>query len=265
MLTTRFKTLAYATAATAIISSGVSARADSVTMTFNATQPNTQNITATWSAGGQNGSNATSAGIYNFTVNSISGGNPLSLTTGGTFTGVCIDLTHQITSGSVNTFTVEQMTSATVVDNGVGGMNTNQINAISYLYTMYGSTATTPALAAEFQIAVWDILYNGAGTNLASDANATISYSATTADVTTAAGWAQAAASWALANPSASLNVTIYALVSSDGVQNMGIISTAPPSSVPLPAGASMGFIMLGSLGSFFGLRTHLRRRSAIA
>ncbi|MCL2645710.1 MAG: hypothetical protein FWD61_01750 [Phycisphaerales bacterium] len=268
MIATRFHTLAYIAAATAIIASGMSARADSVTMTFNASQPNTQAVTVNWSCNGQSGVDYTSAGIYNFTVNSISGGNPLSLSTGDTITGLCIDLTHQVNYGQTGTYTVEQIANVSGLNNGVGGMNANQITAISYLWETYGLTATTPALAAELQMAVWDILYNGYGTNLANDASATVIYSSTTADVTTAANWAQQAANWAMTNSASSLNVDVYALVNSDGIQSFAIAfpgSNSPPPSVPLPAGASMGLIMLSSLGCFFGLRRHIRRRLANA
>ena len=260
-----FKTLAYSVAATVILSSGVSAYADSVTMTFNTSQPNSKAVTVSWQAGDQKSVDYTSAGIYNFTVKSVDGDNPLSLTPGSTLTGVCIDLTHRVYANQTGTFTIEKFEAANI-DNGVGGMNATQVAAIGYLWQTYGLTATQTGLAAEFQMAVWDILYNGYGTNLANDPTAKVTYSGTTASITTATNWAQTAATWAASHSVSDLSVAVYAMVNSDGIQSFGVAfpsSNSAPPTVPLPAGASMGIALLSSLGGFFGIRSHLRRRRA--
>ncbi|MCL2645686.1 MAG: VPLPA-CTERM sorting domain-containing protein [Phycisphaerales bacterium] len=220
-----------------------------------------------WTINGVSSSNNTTAALYQFTVNSVSGGNPLALSQGDTVTAACIDITHGISPSSTN-YNVEQVTTSTVINNGINGtnsMNANQIEALTYLFSKYLNTAIAAGEGAEFQVAVWDILYNGDGTSLGT--NTSYSYDGTTVNTTTASNWATDAANFALANPGANIGMDLYAIIDANGItQSFGVVIPADKGgvAVPLPASASMGLVMLGSLGGFAGLR-NIRRRSAKA
>ena len=169
MIITRRGTFAYLAVAAALLTGGIAARADTVTVTatFNNSQPNMVGVDLTSNYNdSDNGLTTTTvdtaAGIYNFTVNSYTGSassTPLTLAqvqnalgnVNSVFHAVCIDFTHNIGYGQQATWQVANLTSIT--SNGVG-ISTTQANAIAYLW---GNQPTgTPDQDAVFQMAVWD-------------------------------------------------------------------------------------------------------------
>ena len=153
------------------------------------------------------------------------------------------------------------MTSVTSPVNGLG-ISARQQTAIEYLYGTHEPAAITDsAAAAEFQMALWTLLYSptysaGAGSGVIYSNNPNIA---------TADGWA--ANAWGHIGT----QVSVYALIARpDDTQSFSVAivsgaghdNTAP---VPLPAAVGVGFSMLGGFGMLAGLRKRLRRRPRIA
>ena len=262
----RFKLLASVIATTVILSSGMSAYADSVNMSFvqvtgGVGADGGKEIDNYWSINGLARSNHTTAGFYQFSVNYTEGNNPLTLRPNDIVSAVCIDITHGIDKGTA-TYSVEKVTTETEIKNGIGGMNENQIQAMTYLFAYYLDDAYAAGLGAEFQVAVWNILYDGAVTGLTN--NATISYSNTNTNLSLASSWSVEAANFAKTNPGYDFGMELYAIIDSVGIaQSFGVVIPGDKGGhvVPLPAAVWVGGIMLGGMG---GLKT-LRRRKQVA
>ena|GEM_PF-1930397 len=267
MVATRFKVMASVIAATAILSSGMSAYADSVNMTYTGVLGG-KTITGTYGgmtgASPTSGSFNTSAGLYTFNVNSTSGGNPMNVSAGDKLYGVCVDITHAISTNTTANYDVVKLSDSGGISfaNGVGGINASQITAIAYLWDAhYANVLNGTEDAAVFQMAVWNILYNKTGVVWADNRNAVLSYTNTSLPTqqTQAYSWADVASRAAVANPNYVSDVELYAFISNGTIQSFAF--GVPGNVVPLPAGASMGLTLLGSLGGIVGLR-NLRRRS---
>ena len=211
--------LAYLAIASALLASATAAQADSVAVTakFATSQPNTLQVNLTSDyIGGYNSHGttvSTIAGIYNFTnVSVASNSGPSTALTvsqvqaalGTGFGAVCIDFTHNITYGQTVTWQVENLTGVTAATNGVG-ISTTQANAIAWLWGNFGPTgsawhslpATTAEQDAVFQMAVWDLIYDGAAYNPTFHPAPYVSYGyqhsssyIDSSDVTSAANWA---------------------------------------------------------------------------
>ncbi len=205
-------TLAYLAVASALCAGGMTARADSVTVTgtFATSQPNTVPVNLQSNYNDNTSGNLTTtvstvAGLYNFTNASFAtapGSSPLTLTqvedalggVGGTFQAVCIDFAHDITYGQTASWTVENLTSIT--SNGVG-ISSDQANAIAWLWA--NQVTGTPDQDAIFQMAVWDLVYDGSHYSTASP-SPTVSYPSGTAVTNGDAALAAAAAADAWTN-----------------------------------------------------------------
>jgi hypothetical protein len=272
----------------------------SVTATFDPLQPNTvgTSLTSNYNNGYQPDVTieGTVAGIYGFTVGSIIDNptgpqSPVTIVTvkdtlGTHFGAVCIDFTHNIYYGQTATWNVENLSDIQGA-NDVNGVeiSTAQQNAIEYLWTNHilngqsspFDTSETPnPTSAEFQLAVWDILYNGGGIYSTATTDApTVSYGG---DVHTD-GYDTIAACWAKDAYHAVTNSSnpyippenAFALVATDvpsvggptPTQSFTFLAFGSTSSdnkilpVPLPASAGVGFTMLGA----FGVSETLRKR----
>jgi hypothetical protein len=140
-------------AAVVLAASATSVRAGFITATFNGVSPGD---TVTFKLNGGN-SVSTSAGEFNWTYVS---GTPLG--TGSTFKTFCIDLTHFITPGHTYTYNLDDPTSPNA-DAQVfsGGLGAAKAAMLSDLFGQYYGNIQDNHTAAAFQIAVWDIVYDG--------------------------------------------------------------------------------------------------------
>jgi len=271
------------------------ARAGSVvvTATFDSSQPNTvgTNLTSNYcdeDHGSYLTTAGTVAGIYDFSVNGYAqpstGSSPLTLgqaetalgNIGDVFRAVCVDFTHNVYFGQQATWQIENLTDIDGCINGVG-ISCAQANALSYLW-WHDASVATPDSAATFQLAAWDLVYNGGGTySSKTGARApTVSYTGPANDDGDACAAAKLAAT-AWQNNSTSAG-PVYALVSTvaqqmipgQGTQSF-IFADVPTvqtdlrqsaTPVPLPSAVGMGLSMMGLLSASSLLRNRLRRRT---
>lgn len=263
----RHGSLAYLAVATALLAGGMAARAASVTVTatFDGSQPNTVgvNLTSNYNDGYHVTPTTvgTVAGIYNFTASSVTGPNPPSgdiaaalnfnTTTNlptGTFGAVCIDFAHNIYYGQTATWTVEDLASVTSATNGVG-VSTNQANAIAWLWQQGAGAlgaagpnvlSDTPSQDAAFQMAVWDLVYDGDLYSTASP-KPTVSYSGIDPNISADAG-AWAAEAWLATDSGANApaGITVYALVATTGTQSFNFAIIGGPD-IPPPGPVAGG------------------------
>jgi hypothetical protein len=193
------------------------------------------------------------------------------------FTAVCIDFEHEINSGNSTTWTVEDLDDVTSSDNYVG-ITTDQAKAITALTQSYDSMVSpTSDQSDQYQLAVWDVIYNGTGSGNPFGSTASPSpyvNFATDTNVTTALASALAAYTYVTTTTLGEATPVGYALVDPDtgpgGLQDFtpAIVIVTPsfsPTSVPLPAAASVGFSMLGGIGVLAAIRRRSSRKSRIA
>lgn len=173
----------------------------------------------------------------------------------------CVDVQHSIFVNS--TYTFNEVSLSTLFP---GAANTAKVNAIKNLWVQHiagpsniDTTAhvalITNEAAAEFQVALWDLLYNYDSTgNHLGTSQLTFSNPGnglTTGDLTTilntTTGWAKQAY---LAGTYTG-NLNIQALQATNGGQNqalyLGVTQNTPP--VPLPSSAACGFAMFAMIG----------------
>jgi hypothetical protein len=208
-----------------------------------------------------------------------------------TFQAVCIDLTHNINSfpaaGSSGTWADDPLTDVTadgssgppaISGNGVG-VSQQQANAIEYLFDEFNpSLSTTPAAAAIFQMAIWDVLYGSVPTG---DPNAGKSYAVLSSpsvldgNPTPSLGFsgnsninaaaADAYTAFVDGSGDSQDNALIFDALPTD-LQSFAI-AFVPPSSVaavPLPLSAGVGFGMLAGFGGLAALRKRIRSSKRI-
>lgn len=278
------KLLAAAIAAVACGVFSLAVKADSVTVgaTFNDDSNSVgANIISNYNDT-DNGSTTTTvdslAGVYTFKVTSFTGSassTPLTLSqvqtalgtvsspasVGSLFSAICIDFTHNISIGTSATWTVENLASVGTLDNGVGISN-HQAAAIGYLYNHYSGSNGSPAsndLAAQLQLAVWDIVYDGSAFSNGASPTPTVSYSgAVTAGSSSDAYLALGNATTAWNDTSSSTPTDVYALVTTSGTQNFTFLALGDNTSVvgtPLPRSATAGLSLLAGLAGFHLLR----------
>jgi hypothetical protein len=296
-------TLVYLGVVSALLAGAVAARADTITVAAHF-QSDAGNLATTYLTSNYNDSVAGTsanptvdvyAGIYAFTTTTAgdgatvsSGGNLgtneanyISTKLAGGFSAVCVDFTHNVNFGQGSTWTVENITA----NGGVGldgngiGINAKQASAITYLWDIHRSIkqAADAASGAAFQMAVWDVVYDGHLYDASLSGNKPApSVSYLTPGATTLSDTAKLANSWAAdaeyaANHGYVPNGNVYALVNTSGVQSFNFAILDPVGTgqfgnvVPLPAAAGVGFSMLGGFGMLAGLRKRLRRRARIA
>jgi hypothetical protein len=174
----------------------------------------------------------------------------------------CVDVNSVIYTGTTYNFLAPQaITSASLFSSKV-------INAVQNLWQdepteaqlVAGAGASPPALtgqqAAEFQIALWDIIYNGSsGTLLDGSSNTSPLYFSgdnPSGSISTALSWANQAYNVDTRDNSAYQNVDV--MVATDGGQNQAIyISTMGPATatvVPLPRACISGVVLFGLMAS---------------
>jgi hypothetical protein len=112
-----------------------------------------QSVTVSFSEGGNPIlQNATGyAGLYPVTAN------------GQSFNALCIDLFHDLTFNSTNTFTVTpQSTSQATNGNntGIGTTTPFNVGAIAYLFNTYSTAGLNASQLASLQLAVWKLEYD---------------------------------------------------------------------------------------------------------
>jgi hypothetical protein len=272
----RMKTqiLALASCVAVLGVAAMATRADTVTATFNGLQwGGTVYVASNYNdslAGTANNAYVdVYTGIYGFTETSPGSNLPLN--------AVCVDVAHNIYGGNSGTYNVVPVDQVGTINNGVG-ISPLQAVALGYLAGSLPtdlSTVTNDA-AGIFQMAVWDLLYNGGGTysGVTGQPAPTISftsYSLSADGIQTAANYAADAYAEAKHNPSGTGVEGVLALVNTDNLplQSFMLVigGTATPLArpVPLPASAGVGFVTLALFGALFVIRKRLSRRAQIA
>lgn len=299
----RHRAIAYLVAVAAVLATGLGVQAGSVTVTgtFNSSQPCTVDtgLTSNYNdsnMGGKTTTVSTVAGIYNFTATDFSGSNTdvsavksaLGISdTNSIFHAVCIDFTHNVWFGQTGiTWEVKDLNGLDATVNGVG-VSGEQAKAIAYLWQQNLPSRDANGIfdangAAIFQMAVWDLIYNGGGTysQITGTLAPTVSYPYGTAHALGLDGLAATAAQTAWNNRSSS-QYNVYALVNTNTSPSPGggmppyqsfnfaisgpALSLAEPVVVPLPASAGVGLGMLAGFGGLFGIRKQMCRRRRIA
>jgi hypothetical protein len=234
-------TLSFVCAGLAVLIISGSAKADTMTLTFNGVTP----WGTTVLAGADNG--AVFAGVMNWLDQS---NNPVYT--------YCIDVNHSVPVGS-NTYTVETL--------NTGNLNFDPAaqTAIKNLFALHlasngpANINATPTFsnldAAEFQIALWDLIYNYSnGVHLGADALTFAPYNGVpdagqiSAVTDPSTGWA-AQAYAAPASTGANLDVEALYL---DGAQNQGIFLGVVNQLNPVPLQSSLvgGIALLALLAA---------------
>jgi hypothetical protein len=193
------------------------------------------------------------------------------------FTAVCIDFEHEINFENSTTWTVEDLNDVNSSDNYVG-ITTDQAKAITALTQNYDSMVSpTSDQSDQYQLAVWDVIYNGTGSGNPFGSTASPSpyvNFATDTNVTTALASALAAYTYVSTTTLGEATPVGYALVDPDtgprGLQDFtpAIVIVTPSFSVipvPLPAAAGVSFSMLGVFGAYAAIRRRSSRKSRIA
>src|SRR5258708_6880578 len=186
------------------------------------------------------------AGVLNWLDTSV---NPQK-----SFQSFCIDVNHDISLGGTYTYTVGGNVNTSV--NGNGGdplLTTTIIKQIYGLWLQHGTadlTSMTNHTAASFQVALWDILYNGGSANGSGPVTVSSGNGTIQTDITTGFGWAN----YAMLNPDTTnasfLDTMIF--TSTNGQQQIYIGGpVGAPASTPLPRPFVGGLALLGILRLF--------------
>jgi hypothetical protein len=213
----------------------VGVRAGTITADFNGVSPS-KGISYKLNGGN---TQSTSAGVFDWTY--VSGD---KLNNASTFKTFCIDLIHFISTNSKYTYSIDNPLGADT-QAIQGGLTSGQVSLLSELFGKYYNSVVDSNTGAAFQIAVWDIVYDGGVPNSSSPFKVTSS------------GTAEALAVQWLNNldPSKTSNLLVLDSVKAGDHQNQ--ITLGPV--VPEPASlvlASIGAV--GLLGLVWGRRLRL-------
>lgn len=181
-------------------------------------------------------------GPFQFTVTAGDG----TFAAGSTFRGFCADFAQAVTAGQSYPFSTVAPSALPDV-----GPNAAKLALIDRLFDRHYGAATDATNGGAFQLALWELLYDGPG-NL--DLNAgTIDVTSpdSVAAVATAKGWLAALET---PDPADADNYTVIGLFNANAQDQLTVV----PNAVPAPAGVVLGLIALGG----FGLR-RLRRKAA--
>jgi hypothetical protein len=197
----------------------------------------------------------------------------------------CIDINHSVSTGtSYPSYSVSGAPVSTTANGGDSLLNANLVGAIYYLWNNYLPTTLTNQTAAQFQIALWDVIYDyntstAQGTVGAINNNLTVSTpsngysqygrlvtSGPTGDIGIAAGWATSA--WQHYNSNIG-TADLYTLIApTSGGQNQLYYLGGPTlnhNSTPLPKSTPAGLALFGLLGAVcFGRKTSVSHKPAI-
>jgi hypothetical protein len=154
-----------------------SARAGTITAKFDGVSPS-QGISYKLNGGN---TQSTTAGVFDWTY--VSG---VRLNNGPTFKTFCIDLSHFISTGTTYTYNLDDPNNPNA-DAQVfqGGLGAAKATLLSELFGKYYTSVVDNKTGAAFQIAVWDIVYDGGVPN----ANSPFKVTSTGAAETTALQW----------------------------------------------------------------------------
>lgn len=168
------------------------------------------------------------AGPFNFTTTSSS-----VPALGGGFAGFCADYFQPVAAGETYTYAVGSISSLPDV-----GTDATKLARIQGLFDrFYGSTAGDAERSAAFQLSVWELTYDGAGTLDLSGGKFTASGGSS---VGIAQGWMNILNDPTAPAPTA--HYTLYGLLSpTNQDQIVGILDPANP--VPAPAGVVLAVI----------------------
>jgi hypothetical protein len=134
-----------------LLVSSAGARAGTITAKFDGVSPG-QGISYKLNGGN---TQSTTAGVFDWTY--VSGTNLNNSTTFNTF---CIDLTHFISTGSKYKYSVDSPIGSDT-QAIQGGLTSGQSTLLSELFGKFYSSVVDNKTGAAFQIAVWDIVYDG--------------------------------------------------------------------------------------------------------
>ena len=149
-----------------VVASGVFAApalADDMTMTMLGI--NGQGITYDFNDGVNTFSGDTTAGIFTWQVDSTTSSD---YTVGQTFQSFCVELVQQVRTGNQYDYEIVDPTQVPSPNGDIdAGMAAEQAAMISSLFDQHWDDATDGSSlnAAAFQIAVWEIVYEGANVN----------------------------------------------------------------------------------------------------
>ncbi len=187
---------------------------------------------------------ANPVGPFRFTVTPASG-DP-TFAPNSAIRAFCADLFQDVSPGQTYTYTVGGIGDLP----SVGGDATKQA-LVRRLFNRHYETATDADRGGAFQLALWELLYDGPGNLNLGTGNVTVS----TPDSVPAVGIAKAwLAALETADPTDADKYQLVGLFSATAQDQITVV----PSAVPAPAGMVLGLIAVAG----FGLR-RLRRKAA--
>lgn len=182
-------------------------------------------------------------GPFQFSVTSGDG----TFATGSTIRGFCADFHQAVVPGQSYTYT--PMAPAGLPD---VGPDATKLALIDRLFDRHYGTATDADRGGAFQLALWELLYDGPGNLNLNAGNINVTSPDSINAVSIAKGWLAALET---PDPADVDNYTVIGLFNANAQDQLTVVPNNP---VPAPAGMVLGLIALGG----FGLR-RLRRKAA--
>jgi len=229
----------YALALAATVAVSAAARADLVT-TFNGTIPS---VDVSMTANGVNfGSNP--VGPFLFTVQP--GSTDPTFAPNSTLRTFCADLFQNISPPNTYTFTTGPISGLPNV-----GTDPARLGLIQRLFDRHYETATDATNGGAFQLALWELLYDGPGGLNLDGGNLVVTSPDTIPAVALAKSWL---ASLEIADPSDAVKYQLVGLFNPTAQDQIAV----SPNPIPAPAGVVLGLIAMGGFAA-----RRLRRKGA--
>lgn len=222
---------------TAVAGSAATGRAD-IVATFDGTIPS-QDVSM---VGFGSTYEAMPVGPFQF---SVTGGDG-TFAAGSTIRGFCADFDQALTPGQSYPFVVTSPSALPDV-----GPDATKLALIDRLFERHYGTATDADRGGAFQLALWELLYDGPGSLDLNAGNIDVTSPDSVNAVAIAKSWLAALET---PDPTDADNYTVIGLFNANNQDQLTVVPNNP---VPAPAGAVLGLVALGG----FGLR-RLRRKA---